>query len=131
MKPAVVAVAVTFAFVVTGCVGKGGSQVSGDCAAKVRADGIVYTSNGYTDRSATKHSSAEEADGEDLGSRAAGSVFPVSPRHVTTWTFADYPSPKVLGVRSSSTDLFAIFVADSVPPEERDRIYEDLISGAP
>jgi hypothetical protein len=138
MKAAVVTVAVTLAFVVTGCAGNGGSQTAGnggsqtssDCSAQVRADGIVYTSHGYTERSATKHSSAEEADCEDVGPDAAGSVFPESPRHVTTWTFANYPPAKVLGVRSGNKDSFAVFVADSVPPDERDRIYEDLVSGA-
>jgi hypothetical protein len=35
----------------------------------------------------------------------------------------------VLGVRSGR-DSFAVFVADSVTPEERDRIYEDLAKGA-
>ena len=130
MKAAVVTVAVTLAFVVTGCAGNGGSQTSSDCSAQVRADGIVYTSHGYTERSATKHSSAEEADCEDVGPDATGSVFPESPRHVTTWTIANYPPAKVLGVRSGNMDSFAVFVADSVSPDERDRIYEDLVSGA-
>lgn len=129
MKAAVVTVVATLSFVVTGCAGNGGSQTASDCSAQVRADGIVYTSHIYTERSATEFSSAEEADCEDFGPDAAGSVFPESPRHVTTWRFANYPPAKVLGVRFGNTDSFAVFVADSVPPEERDRIYEDLASG--
>lgn len=128
MKAAVLPLAVTLTFAVSGCAGTG-SQTSGDCSAQVRADGIVYTSYGYTERNATKHSRAEEADCEDVGQDAAGSVFPESPRHVTTWTFAKYPAAKVLGVRSGQ-DSFAVFVADSVPPEERERIYEELAGGA-
>ena len=91
----------------------------------MRADGLAYASHGYTERRATKHSSAEEADCEDMGTGAAGSVFPESPRHVMTWSFANYLPRKVLGVRSGNTDAFAVFV----PPYERDRIYEDLVSG--
>lgn len=92
-------------------------------------DGIVYTSHGYTERKATKYSSAEEADCQDVGPDAAGSVFSESSEQVTTWTFAGHPPAKVLGVRSGR-DSFAVFVADSVNPEERDRIYEDLALGA-
>src|SRR5512139_665736 len=112
MKPAAVTVAVTLSFIVTGCAGAGGSQTSGDCSAQVRADGIVYTSHGNTERDATEFASAEEADGQDGGPDAAGSVFPESPRHVTTWRFADYPPAKVLGVRSGNTGSLAVFVAD-------------------
>jgi hypothetical protein len=126
MKTAVVTVAVTVSFVVTGCASGGGSQSSSDCSAQVRADGIVYTSHGYTERSATRYCVREEADCADVGPDAAGSLFPESPRHVTTWTFVNYPPAKVLGIRAGSTDSFAVFVADSVPAEERDRIYEDL-----
>jgi hypothetical protein len=36
-----------------------------------------------------------------------------------------------LGVRAAgNTDSLAVFVADSVPPEERERIYEDLATTA-
>jgi hypothetical protein len=130
MKSAAVTVAVSFLLGVTGCTGGGASPTSADCSAQVRADGIIYTSHGYTKRSATKFSSAEEADCHDVGPDAAGSVFPDSPRHVTTWRFARYPTAKVLGVRSGNADSFAVFVADSVPPAERDRIYDDLAGGA-
>lgn len=128
MKTAGVTVAVTLCFVVAGCAGSGGSQTSSDCQAQVRADGVVYTSYGHAESSATKFSSAEEADCDDVGADPAGSVFPESPRTVTTWRFANYSPERVLGVRSSSADPFAVFVADSVPDEERDRIYEDLSS---
>lgn len=130
MKPYKGAVAVALVIVVTGCAGNGGSPTSAACATQVRADGIVYTSYAYTEHSATKHSPAEESDCEDVGLDAAGSVFPESPRLVTTWTFANYPPAKVLGVRLGNTDSFAVFVADSVSPKERDRIYEDFARGA-
>ena len=130
MKAAVATVAVTLSLIGTGCAENSGSQTSSDCSAQVRADGIVYTSYGFTESSPTKFSLVEEADCEDVGQDAAGSVFSESPRTVMTWRFAGYPPVKVLGVRSGNTDSFAVFVADSVPPEERDRIYNELASGA-
>jgi translation initiation factor 2B subunit (eIF-2B alpha/beta/delta family) len=91
-------------------------------------DRTVYTSYGYTERKAAKHSTAEVADCEDAGQDAAGSVFPKSPRRVTTWAFSEYPPAKVVGVRSDKGS-FAVFVADSVPAREGERIYEELASG--
>jgi hypothetical protein len=122
-------IAVTVAFGAAGCSDSGGAQSAADCAAQVRADGIVYTSHGYTERGATEHSSAEEAVCEDVGPDAAGSVFPAAPSLVTTWTFKGFPAAKVLGVRSGDTSTFAVFVADSVPAQERDRIYQHLAGG--
>lgn len=114
---------------VGGCSTSGGQQTSADCSAQVRADGIVYTSYGHTERKASTHLSAEVADCDDFGRDAAGSVFSETPPKVATWTFAGYPPAKVLGVRVGK-DSFAVFVADSVPPEERDQIHEDLAGGA-
>ena len=91
----------------------------------VRADGIVYTSYGYSDRKATRYSVADQADCQDLGEDAAGSVFPEDPEQVTTWAFRGYPTDRVVGVRFDR-DSFAVFVSDSVSDTERDRIYRDL-----
>ena len=114
---------------VGGCADSEGQQTSGDCSAQVQADGIVYTSHGYTERKADKYSFAEEAVCQDIGPDAAGSVFPETPRQVATWTFTGDPPAKVLGVRYGKRS-FAVFVADSVPPKEREQIYEDLAEGA-
>lgn len=56
---------------------------------------------------------------------AAGSVFPDDPDTVTAWTFDGYPATEVLGIRYGKNS-FGVFVADTVPAEERDRIYADL-----
>lgn len=125
MKAAVTTSAVTLCFVVTGCAGSGGSQTSGDCQAQVRADGIVYTSYGYTERKASRHSAADRADCDDVGEDAAGSVFPDNPEQVDTWSFRGYPTDEVLGVRVDEGS-FAVFVADSVPDAERERIFREL-----
>lgn len=124
MRIAVVAVSLAFAFTVSGC-SAGGSQTSGDCSAQVRADGIVYTSHGYTERKASRHSVADQADCDDVGEDAAGSVFGEHPQQVTTWAFRGYPPEDVVGVRLDKYS-FAVFVADSVPDAERERIYRDL-----
>lgn len=125
MRIAVVTTSLTLAFIVSGCSGDGGSQTSSDCSAQVRADGIVYTSHGYTERKASRHSVADQADCEDVGEDAAGSVFPEHPQQVTTWSFRGYPPEEVLGVRSDKNSL-AVFVADSVPDAERERIYREF-----
>lgn len=75
-----VTVAVTLNVVLSSCAGAGGPQTAGnvgaqtssDCSAQVRAEGIAYTSHGYTERSATRHSSADAALCEDTGPDAAG-----------------------------------------------------------
>ena len=55
---------------------------------------------------------------------------PDEPQQVPTWTFDGYSSDKVLGVRFGE-DGFAVFIADSVPRDERDQILEALSHSAP
>ena len=125
MKAAVVTVAVTLCLVVTGCAGSGGSQISSDCQAQVRADGVVYTSYGYTERRASRHAAADRADCDDVGEDAAGSVFAENAEQVSTWSFRGYPPDEVLGVRFDESS-YEVFVADSVPDAERERIFREL-----
>lgn len=130
MRFAVVIVSLTLGFTLSGCSGDGGSQTSSDCQAQVRADGTVYTSYGYTERNASKHSVAERADCHDVGKGPAGSVFPENPQQVATWSFRGYPPEEVVGVRFDK-DMFAVFVADSVPDAARERIYRGLDQPSP
>jgi hypothetical protein len=130
MTTAVPTVVVTLCLAVTGCAGSGGSETSSDCSAQVRADGIVYTSHGHTEREASKHSVADRAECHDVGENAAGSVFPEQPEQVTTWSFRGYPPEKVVGVRFDA-DSFAVFVADSVPDAERANIFHELAKPSP
>lgn len=60
-----------------------------------------------------------------MGEDAAGSVFPDNARQVTAWRFDGYSPERVLGVRFGD-DQFAVFVADSVGPEESERIRREL-----
>ena len=129
MRTAVVVMSLTVAIIVSGCSGNGGpGGASSDCQAQVRADGIVYTSYGYTERKASRHSVADQAECHDVGTMEevpAGSVFTDNPKQVTTWSFRGYPPDEVLGVRFDKSS-FAVFVADSVPDAEQERIYRDL-----
>lgn len=98
-----------------------------DCAPHIRVDGVTYTSHGYTERRAVEHGRADDADCHDVGCNAAGSVFPDDPWQVTTWTFRGYPPDEVLGVRFAK-DSFAVFIVDSLPRRERDRLLRELRS---
>ncbi len=95
----------------------------------MRADGAIYTSLGRIQHSAILYSSADEADCEDVGENADGSVFPEHPRQVRTWAFSGFPPEKVLGVRANR-DSFAVLFADTMSPEQRDQIYQDLAEEA-
>ena len=130
MKAAWVTFSLTLSVVTTACSGESSPQTARDCSSQVRADDIVYTSHGYTGREARRHSVAEAAECHDVGEDAAGSVFPEEPRHVTTWWFPGYPPEQVLGVRFDKHS-FAVFVADSVPLAERERIWRELGKPSP
>jgi hypothetical protein len=125
MRAAGVAVSLTLCLIVTGCSADGSPRTSSDCSAQIRADGRVYTSHGFTDRRATRHSAADAAECHDIGEDAAGSVFPEHPRQVTTWSFPGYPPEEALGVRFDK-DWFAVYVSDSLPTAERERTFQEL-----
>ncbi len=111
---------------VAGCGLAGESGTANDCYLQVRSGGIVYTQVAMdTDHRAKEFASAEMADCDDVGVDARGSVFPEDPRWVDTWQFAEYPTDEVLGVRLGQ-DTMSVFVADSVSPEDRDRLAEKL-----
>ena len=124
---AVQRVVVAFALVLAGCSANRTDEAAGaaDCSRQVRVGGVVYASYGYGERAGTRYAAADVADCDDVGPSPAGSVFRDHPTQVTTWTFQGYQPGKVLGVRVDS-DSYAIFVAESVPREERDRIFRAL-----
>lgn len=111
----------------TGC--SAGPRATADCQAQIRVSGTTYTSYGTTSREAVRHGHAVGAVCHDVGAGASGSVFPDVPAHVRTWTFDGYSPDEVLGVRYGHHDL-AVFVAGTVRPADRERIYADL-SGDP
>lgn len=127
MRAAAGGVVVALALAATGCgVNTPSTAIStADCADQMRSGGVVYTAYGITDHPARRYATADRADCHDTGTDPRGSVFPDSPDQVATWTFRGYPSDKVLGVRRGGSS-FEVFVADSVPPSERDRISQAL-----
>ena len=87
--------------------------------------GTVYNSYGYTDHKATKFARADRAECHDVEPNAPGSVFPPNPRQVAVWAFNDHSSKQVVGVRFGR-DSFSVFIAQSVPREEAERIVREL-----
>ncbi len=90
MRFASIALALTLPVIVSGCSGDDSPQSTADCEAQVRAGDTVYTSYGFTERNAARHSVAERADCEDVGEDVAGSVFSENPQQVNTWSFPGY-----------------------------------------
>lgn len=95
-----------------------------DCQRQVRLNGVTYTSYGYTEREATRYAVVDEVECHDVRP-AVGSVFSDEPQKATAWSFAGYSPEMVLGVRFEK-DSFAVFVADSVPTAESERIFRQL-----
>ena len=124
MGSVVTAAAVLVAVCATGGCENGGT-VTADCQSQIRVGEAVFTSNGYTERNATKQGVADQAECHDVGDHAAGSVFPDHPLRVQTWRFDGYSPAQVLGVRHGE-DGFAIYVVDHLPQDERDRILTAL-----
>lgn len=81
MRSAVVAISLTLTIVVSGCSGNGGPEgASSDCSEQVRADGVVYTSYGSTERKASRHSVADRAECHDVGTMDEPPLAPCSAR---------------------------------------------------
>ena len=116
------------ALATTACGGVTGGGASGaaDCTSQIRSDGAVFTSYGSTDQSGSEHGVALEAVCEDGGQDARGSVFTDGSREVTTYRFPGHPPSEVLGVRHGGGSGYSFFVADSVSPDDRDRIQREL-----
>jgi hypothetical protein len=119
---------VILAFLLAGC-GGGTNTPAGsaayECTPQIRFDGVIYSAYDYTDRVATKLGTADEADCYDVGRDAPGSVFPDEPHKVAVWSFANYSSDQVLGVRFGD-DSFSVFIAETVPRDQAERIAREL-----
>ena len=100
-------------------------QTAADCEQQVRLGSRGYTSVGFTDREATRLSTADRAECHDTGIDPEGLVFPEDPTQVAVWSFLGYPTETVLGVRVDR-DTFRVFVADSASRAESERISTEL-----
>jgi hypothetical protein len=123
-----VTTALALGLLTSACGGQVGAGPAGsaDCSTQIRADGVVFSSYGFTRHDATEHGVARESVCEDVGSHARGSVFTGESRHLTTYRIYGYPPSQVLGVRYPHLPRLAVFVADSVGHADRDRIYREL-----
>lgn len=122
------AVAVTVAFLLAGCASSTKApegSIAYECTSQIRSHGVIYSGYGYTDQEATRLGTADEAVCHDAGRDAPGSVFPDDPHQVAVWTFAGYAPGQVLGVRFGP-DSFVVFIAESVPRSQGDRIFGEL-----
>ena len=127
------AVAVTLAFSLAGCASSTKApegSTAYECTSQIRWHGVIYNGYGYTDQEATRLGTADEAACHDVGRDAPGSVFPDDPHQVAVWTFAGYASDQVLGVRFGQ-DSFAVFIAESLPRPQGDRILSELSEKRP
>lgn len=94
-----------------------------DCTTQIRVGSTVYSSYGFVEGPAVRHASADRADCEDVGEDARGSVFPEDPQQVRTWRFPGFSPDEVVAVRFDERS-FEVFIADSLPAGERDRVGE-------
>lgn len=111
------------ALLLAGCGSDG--EGSADCGSQVRLDGVVYTSHGFTQRGGERLGPVEVAECHDVGEDAPGSVFPDDPREVQAVRIPGHDADVALGVRFDDTS-FRVYVAESVPDAEQERIYEEL-----
>lgn len=139
MRVALVCLATSAAVTLAGCEASHESEPRGgplggpakppaaaaDCTSQIRTHGVIYTGYAYTQTRAVRYSTADEADCHDLGPDAEGSVFSDTPKQVAVWTFRGYSPDEVLGVRFDNKS-FAVFVAESVAPHDRNRILQQL-----
>ena len=101
------------------------AESAADCTNQVRLGGVIYSGYGYSDRRAKEFATADEAECHDVGVDASSSVFPADPRQVSVWAFPGYSPDKLLGVPFDK-DTFEVFIAESVPHREMDRILDKL-----
>lgn len=97
-----------------------------ECVPKIRLNSTTYTAAGYTEIRGTRFDTADAADCDDEGPSPRGSVF-TGPEQTHVWSLPGYSTDDVVAARFSE-DSFTIFVADSMPRGEIDRVVGELSS---
>lgn len=97
------------------------------CIGQVRLQGVKYDSVEAVAKSLAQKvaGAAEVARCGDVGEDPVGPYYPEGADVVQVWSLPEYPTSKVIGVRDGA--LLQIFVAESVPTNERQRIIADLL----
>ena len=96
-----------------------------ECLPEIRLDGVTYTAAGYTEIRGTRFDTADAADCDDRGPSPRGSVFTGHSEQVDVWSLPGYSTDEVVAARFND-DSFTIFVADSMPRGEIDRVVREL-----
>lgn len=94
-----------------------------ECTPLVRFKGVVYQGLGYTNQVGEKIGWAREA--ECLDVTGEGPLFTQGSPEVRVSVVRGYPPTAVLAASVSNT-LYSVYVADTVPPAEREAIVRDL-----
>ncbi|WP_341925536.1 DUF6281 family protein [Nocardioides psychrotolerans] len=106
--------------------GSGGGEVSADCAQLMRFEDVVYVGFGTTGRDVSEEvGEGALSDCDDMGQDPQGAFFPTEPDKVPLVALEGYEPAEVIGVRADDGTV-TIYVAESVPDEDRDAILEEL-----
>ncbi|HSE10644.1 MAG TPA: DUF6281 family protein [Nocardioidaceae bacterium] len=125
MKVAVV-VALLLSFL-TACTEGSGTETATEreCVPQIRLKETTYVGAGYTEVRGTRFDTAVEAVCDDVGPSSRGSEFTEDSKQVAVWSLPGYSTDDVVAARFDE-DSFAIFVADSMPRSEIDRVTSEL-----
>ena len=96
-----------------------------ECVPRIRLDSTIYIAAGYTEKRGTRFNTADAADCDDEGPSPRGSVFTGHSEQVHVWSLPGYSTDEVVAARFNE-DSFTIFVADSMPRGEIDRVVGEL-----
>ncbi len=92
-----------------------------ECQPLLRIDGVVYTAEIYAeDVDATPAGQAELSICQDNAADPEGSSFPDHPETSQVFALADLTVDRVVGVPLGSG--FTVYIAEDVPPSQRQRI---------
>ncbi|GIM64434.1 hypothetical protein Pve01_83280 [Planomonospora venezuelensis] len=94
-----------------------------ECTPLVRFRGVVYQGLGYTNQVGERIGWAREA--ECLDVTGEGPLFTQGSPEVRVSAVRGYPATAVLAA-SFSNSLYSVYIADTVPPAEREAIVRDL-----
>jgi hypothetical protein len=103
------------------------AATSRECVPQIRLDDTTYIAAGYAEVRGTRFDTAVEADCDDIGPSPQGSEFTENSDQVAVWSFHGYSTSDVVAARFNE-DSFIIFVADSMPRGEIDRVVGELSS---
>ncbi len=101
------------------------TATSQECTPQIRLNGITYIGAGYTEVRGTRFDTAVEADCDDLGPSPRGPEFTEDSKQVAVWSLPGYSTDDLVVARFNE-DSFTIFVADSMPRSEVDRVIGEL-----